>query len=158
VTRAVLLLAVVVAAGCSLGREEAEASRVDRCVDRLLSRATPETLTPERRAVAERYARETYCERFEREGWVNEDGTLSIDAHRWLVDGMRCAVGGDGEPDREVDCEELAERERDPMLDCALLHHVRDEEVQAYVREVERRRGVEPECDDGTPVDELGVG
>ncbi len=152
VTRALLLVvSLAITVGCSFA-DEREASRVDRCVDRLLSRAEPETLTAERRPVLERYARETYCERFDREGWVYADGTLSIDVHRWLTAGGSedCEGAEAGKPPRDVPCPP------DPMLECALLHHVPKAEVQAYLRELQRTRKVE--CDDGTPLDELGVG
>jgi hypothetical protein len=153
---AALASLAALAAGCSLGGE-AEASRVDRCVDRVLTRVDPEHLTPRHRPVTERYVRKTYCERFAQEGWVNDDGTLSIDAHRWLLSAGEtdCEVAVEpGEPPSDAPCPEQPE----PTLECALLHHVPKEEVRPYLREVERERRVPVRCDDGTPLEELGVG
>lgn len=156
----VLALLSVVAVGCSFGGDGAEASRSDRCVDRFMQRVEPGRDDDEQRPVIERYVRVTYCDRFAREGWVYEDGTLSIDAQRWLVDGVACSAGdgetGDGETLRGEECQRLAAEGGDPTIDCALLHHVRKGEVQAYLRDLQRRRPVE--CDDGTPLDELGAG
>ena len=158
-TRALLAgVCVLAAAGCSLGDEPSASQRVDRCVERLLSRASPEDLAAERRPFAERYVRETYCERFQREGWVYDDGTLSIDAHRWAVGGgeSECAVAVEpGEPPSDEPCPESEQPAFDPMLDCALLHHVPRSEVEAYVAELPRRHALV--CDDGTPLDELGA-
>lgn len=98
-----------------------------------------------------RYARDTYCSRFEQNGWVYEDGALSIDAQVWLDEGASCATAGEGEPAQTVPCAE----ETDGRLDCALLHHVREDEVREYVEGLQLRGRVE--CDDGTPVDGLGV-
>jgi hypothetical protein len=41
------------------------------------------------------------------------------------------------------------------ILDCALLHHVRRSEVRDYVERLQREGAVE--CDDGAPLDDLGV-
>ena len=51
-------------------------------------------------------------------------------------------------------CSELPD-EASVVLDCAVLHVVRREEVQQYVRELERDREVS--CDDGTPLERLGA-
>lgn len=131
---------------------DAAAARIESCVDRLLRRATtPEAYEDE----ARRYARDTYCARFEENGWIYDDGVLSIGAHAWLEEGGTCATGSEGQPIRTVPCEEL-----DPpgtrRVVCALLHHVRRSEVQEYVERLQRKRSV-IECDDGTPVEELGV-
>jgi hypothetical protein len=41
------------------------------------------------------------------------------------------------------------------VLDCALLHHVRAGEVRDYLERLRLESAVQ--CDDGTPLDELGV-
>jgi hypothetical protein len=144
-----LAAALLVAAGC--GADEHESSgRLERCVDRLLSRSDSTAADEER---VREYARTTYCERFDADGWVHEDGTLSIDAQHWLDRSGTCATGTEGEPTRTVPCEE--HRRNDPILDCALLHHVRVSEVRTYLEQLDRT--VPVRCDDGTPVDELGV-
>jgi hypothetical protein len=120
---AFVVMAVLVLAGC--GGE----SRVDACADRMLERVRPADVRNVGEDDLRRYVETTYCERFADNGWVHEDGSLKLDAYRWGSSG--------GE---------------DPVLDCALLHHVRRDEVQAYVRRLDR-----PECDDGTPVADLGA-
>ena len=133
------------------GHSAAADARIESCVDRFLRRATQDTDDD----VARRYVRDTYCARFERNGWIHDDGVLRIGAHTWAEEGATCATGSEGQPPRTVPCEEL-----DPVgtrrLDCALLHHVRRSEVQEYVERLRLKRPVVA-CDDGTPVDELGV-
>ena len=120
----------------------AEASQptdgVEACVDRLLSRAEAKYREGPLRRQARRYARKTYCEPFARRGWVYRNGTLKIDAFRWLVSGR----GGPGLP------------KAGDTIDCALLHHVPKAEVQAFLDEVSARGA---HCDDGTPLAELGA-
>ncbi len=144
---ATAFVAAAVLGACGSGGGEA---RVERCVDRLLSAAPNDV----RSDGARRYARETYCERFERNGWVHADGALRIAAHTWLETSGTCAVGSEGEPTRTVPCEDV----RDPgprRLECGLLRHVRQSEVRDYVARL-RREG-EAACDDGTALDTLGV-
>ena len=69
---------LVALAGC--GSNAGESSRADRCTDRLLAGV-------ESTRAARRYVRNTYCELFASRGWVYEDGALSVDAQRWLVEG-----------------------------------------------------------------------
>jgi hypothetical protein len=117
----------------------------------LLSRATAQDANDEG---ARRYARDVYCARFERRGWIYEDGALRIAAHIWLEEAATCAAGSEGEPTRTVPCEE--ERHISGWrLECAILHHVRRSEVTDYVAQLQREGAVE--CDDGTPLDKLGV-
>jgi hypothetical protein len=142
----VLLAAALGACGSSSGEP-----RVERCVDRLLGDADPRDA---RADAGRRYVRETYCERFGRNGWIYEDGALSIAAHTWLEEGGTCETGMAGEPARTVPCDEI--REPGPeRLECGLLRHVRRIEVRDYVER--RRREGAVECDDGTPLDGLGV-
>jgi hypothetical protein len=142
-------LALVAAALSGCGSSGGE-PRVERCVDRLLS-GTP---SDARSDGARRYVRETYCERFERSGWVYADGALSIRAHTWLEIGGMCAAGGEGTPTRTVPCEDV--RESGPRrLDCGLLRHVRRAEVRSYLERQRREQGAV--CDDGTALDTLGV-
>ena len=128
----------------------ASRARIERCVDRLLSRAR---LDDEDEESTREYARRTYCARFERNGWIYSDGALSVAAQMWLEAGGTCATASTGKPVRTVPCEDVGARLR--TLDCALLHHVRRSEVRKYLAQLERKRPVE--CDDGTPLDELGV-
>ena len=151
------LLAVV--AGCGgdddAGRAAAPASSsggVEKCVDRFLARVDPEVEADAGAEALRAYIEETYCGTFARRGWVYDDGALSIEAHRWLEGGSADECGestADGTT-KTVPCED-----DDGVIDCALLHHVRRSEVEAYVAEAARTGEVE--CDDGTPVDELGV-
>jgi hypothetical protein len=160
---ALLLAAALSACGSSSGEARddapsadrdsaAAAARIESCVDRLLEHAT--TLDPKEGDIR-RYARDTYCARFEENGWIYDDGVLRIGAQAWLEAGASCATGSEGEPTRTLPCEEL-----DPpgtrRLDCALLHHTRMSEVKEYVERLQRTRPV-IECDDGTPVEDLGV-
>lgn len=160
------ILAVLVLAACSSnsgeasrdgGDDEAAAapeSRIERCVERFVSRIRFEQFPRLTREQARRYAERAYCARFEERGWVYEDGTLSIDVY--ADDGSEeCAVAEPGKPARTLSCDELAERVE--VLDCAILHLVRRSEVQRYLAELKRRHDV-VECDDGTPLDELGAG
>jgi hypothetical protein len=129
----------------------AAAARIERCVDRLLQRAATQDADD---VSARHYVRSTYCVRFESNGWVYDDGALKIKAHTWLEEGGTCATAEPGEPPRTVPCAELD----DPgarRLDCALLHHVRRSEVQAYVEGLQRKGTVE--CDDGTSLERLGI-
>jgi hypothetical protein len=140
---------VLAVTGCGSSNENAG---VDRCVDRMLSRSEVGAADEES---ARSYVRRTYCERFEGNGWVDDDGVLSIAAQRWLDDSGTCEAGGEGQPSRTVPCEEFEEPPALRHVNCALLHHVRRSEVRAYV--AERQREGPFACDDGTPLAELGV-
>jgi hypothetical protein len=112
------------------------------------------TQTAADKEAARRYARNTYCARFEHKGWVYEDGALSIAVQTWLEKGARCATGGEGVPARPVPCKpELRGGVR--VLECALLHSVRRSEVRDYIDRLRTNGAVE--CNDGTALDELGV-
>jgi hypothetical protein len=125
---------------------------VDRCSDRLLARAEADELPDAEREELRGYAETTYCARFAERGWVYEDGTLSIAAHEWLeAGGEEACARGTETGEKTVPCE----ADEDPILDCALLHHVPRNEVREYVEDL-RRRIPDVECDDGTPLDELG--
>jgi len=133
-------------------RSPAATIRIERCVDRLLQAAT----TPEAsKEEARRYVRTTYCARFEKEGWIYEDGALSIAAQRWLDEGARCARSGEGEPTRTVSCEEERLAAGDRTIDCALLRVVRRSEVRAYIERIRSSGAVE--CEDGSALAELGI-
>jgi hypothetical protein len=160
----VVLAVALVVAGCGSSGESGEnaassgeastaaAPRVEKCVERLLARATSDALTE---TEVRRYIEGTYCSPFEREGWVYEDGTLSIAAYLFLARGSseECATAEVGEGET-VPCGELP-GDGPVVLDCAVLHAVRREEAQQYVRELERHREVS--CDDGTPLERLGA-
>ena len=101
-----------------------------------------------------RYARVTYCGRFEKKGWVYEDGALRIAAQTWLDEGRTCATGREGEPARTVPCEP-ERRGGVRIIECALLRVVRRSEVVAYIAQLRKSEPVA--CDDGTAIGELGV-
>src|SRR5215218_6836496 len=139
----VVLAVFLIAAGCgssgesggdaasSGGASSAAALRVEKCVERFLARATSDD------AAVRHYAEDTYCSPFEREGWVYEDGTLSIAAYLFVARGYseECASSDGGEGDT-VPCPD----DEPVVLDCGVLHLVRRGEVQQYVRELERHR------------------
>ena len=149
--RLALAASLLVAAGCGSGANggaDAAASRIERCVERFLERAADLDEGDVRR-----YVESTYCGPFERQGWIYQDGTLSIAAH---VEGaaeecVRAEAGGEAET---VPCEEV-EAGGPLELDCAILHFVPKDEVREYLEELEPGREVS--CDDGTPLDELGA-
>jgi hypothetical protein len=124
------------------------ASRIERCVDRLLRQATTQTAAGEE--AVRRYARTTYCARFEENGWIYEDGAVSIAAQTWLDNGATCARSSEGQPARTVPCE--VDR---TALDCALLRIVRRSQVRKYIHRLETNGAVK--CADGTALDKLGV-
>jgi len=138
---ATALLAVLAGCGSDTGAE----SRVDRCVERLLSNAKVDP-TDEARA----YVHRTYCGPFASRGWVYGDGALAIGAQTWLEESgsEECATAGEDGQSVTIPCED-----RSRTIDCAMLRHVRRSEVRAYV--AQPRDDVE--CDDGTPVEQLGV-
>ncbi len=140
----VLALAALGAiAGCGGGSKST--TREDRCVERMVARAEVKG----HRSEVEAYARRTYCGPFAARGWVYADGTLSIDAQEWLVKGGTCATSENGQM-RTVPCEEL--NAQSTTIDCGMLHYVRRSEVQAYLRRVGATQ-----CEDGTPLAELGA-
>jgi hypothetical protein len=161
---AVLILAATVS-GCGSGNggrraetpssvptSSAANSRVERCVDRLLEHSRTQDVPD--KEVARRYARRTYCARFEEEDWVYEDGALRIAAQTWLEHGGTCATGGAGEPTKTVPC--APERRGGVrIVECALLRIVRRSEVSDYIEQLRAKGPVE--CDDGTAISELGV-
>jgi hypothetical protein len=159
-----LLIFVATATACGSGTSERRgvtltspspspvaASRIKRCVDRLLQNATQNVAD---KGAARRYVRNTYCARFEEKGWIYDDGALRILAQFWLDKGGRCESGAEGEATKTVPCEgSLNGGVR--TLDCALVHVVRKSEVRMYI---DRLRTSGPvECDDGTALDDLGV-
>jgi hypothetical protein len=150
-----LAIAVLLAlAGCSFGERKAAqadspvASRVERCTQHMLDRVGGG-------AEVRSYVERTYCGPFARKGWVYADGTMSINAHLYLLNGNACSEMV-GTPDGQmttVPCDPRAAM-LDP-LECAVLHYVRRDEVRAYIRKLERSQSVS--CDDGTPLDKLGT-
>ena len=127
-------------------------SRTDRCVDRLLERTA--TQGAAEKEAARLYARNTYCVRFEQNGWIYDDGALSIAAQTWLERGGKCATASEGQPATTVSCAP------EPsggvlVLDCALLRVVRRSEVRDYIKRLQKSGPVR--CDDGAALNELGV-
>jgi hypothetical protein len=145
---AVLLLAATLSA-CSSGKAS---SRVERCVDRLMQHASTQGLP--NKEVARSYVRRTYCARFERKGWVYEDGALRIAAQSWLEHGSSCATASPGEPARTVPCEP-ERRGGARIIECALLRVTRRSEVRDYIEQLRTKGPVK--CDDGTAISDLGV-
>jgi hypothetical protein len=133
-------------------RSPAAMSRIEGCVDWLLQAATTRGGSEEE---VRRYVRNTYCARFERKGWIYEDGALGIAAQRWLDEGARCARAGEGEPTRTVSCEEERRAAGDRTIYCGLLRVVRRSEARDYIERI-RSNGAR-ECDDGSALDELGI-
>ena len=84
------------------GTSAAAIARIERCVDRLLQNATAQDASEED---LRRYTRDTYCARFERSGWIYEDGAMSIEAYIWLEESGTC-VASEGDPPSTVPCEE----------------------------------------------------
>jgi len=142
-------------AGQANGDEDPAAvtSRVERCTDRFMRRVSAEDSTDQVR----RYARRTYCEPFDERGWIHKNGTLSIDAYRYVTSSgtsSTCAMSTPGQPAQTVPCKEL-ETGGPLFLDCAILHMVPRTEVRTYVAKLQRSRDVR--CDDDTPLSELGA-
>ena len=149
---------LALASGCSSGKPEtsvaerrAGSDRVERCVERFVERATAIGNAGDQPGLRA-YARRAYCEPFDARGWVHDDGALTIEA--FTQSGQaECATEQTGEPARTVPCESLEPADVRPVFDCGLLHLVRRDDVRAYVDRLPQR----PQCDDGTPVEELGV-
>jgi hypothetical protein len=162
----VIALFAVVLAGCggtgasgSEGtatdqRSVAANERVERCTERFLERVEGSDAVKDE---ARRYVEVTYCAPFAERGWVYEDGTLSIAAHSWLIEGSseECASAGDDEPVQTAPCDQLEPTDGTQVIDCAILQQVRRSEVRDYVEQLKRIHEVE--CDDGTPLAQLGA-
>lgn len=146
---ALVLLGVVALTGCGSTDKSAagESPLVAQCVHRMLERAEGKP----KRLVSD-YVRRTYCEPFAKRGWVHPDGTISIRAHEWLLGAGNCETV---EGTTTMPCDSRAMHEA-PLLECGLLHFVRRSEVRVYLADLQRRRG-KVSCDDGTPLDKLGV-
>jgi hypothetical protein len=134
-------------------------SPVERCTERLLRTAEADELSEAEKEGVRRYIERTYCAPFAERGWVYDDGTLSIEAHKWLEEGgeEECVSATEpGQPAKTVPCEQLDERGSKMIGDCVLLLHVRRSEVRDYLEQLRRRHG-DVECEDGTPLAELGA-
>jgi hypothetical protein len=145
------MLFAAVLAGCGTSDSAQRDAHVNKCAERLLSRST----TSGDGEAVRRYVEDTYCTRFERHGWIYDDGALSIGAQKWLDNAGTCTKISSDEPARTVPCEKADRETATGTIDCALLHHIRRAEVVTYVAELQRDGDVH--CDDGTPLDELGV-
>jgi hypothetical protein len=154
----VTVAAALLLAGCGSagGHSQELAAATERCTDRFLATAKPASsatsLDPQR------YVERTYCGPFAREGWVYDDGALSIEAHEWLIKGYTssrgCAVASPpGSTTETTPCQ--PGHETGAPLECAILHVVRKREVEEYVARLRKHGTVA--CDDGTSLDELGV-
>jgi hypothetical protein len=139
------------AASTSTGGD-ASRSRVERCVDRLME-WNASGVNAGINAQARRYVRDTYCARFDENGWVYADGALSIEAQKWLDAGATCAASQAGDPGTTAPCTTTEAGAQ--VLDCALLHIVRRNEVRGYIDRLKTNGSVE--CDDGTAPDDLGI-
>jgi hypothetical protein len=146
----VLVFVMLLLSGCGTERSSTAESRIERCIDRLVQHADTRKLSVE---VLRRYARNAYCARFEQRGWIYDDGALSIRVQTVMKGHEACAVARPGESPRTVPCQELSQGRT--RIECALLRYVRRSEVTAYLERLESKGGVE--CDDGTPLSELGV-
>lgn len=137
-----------VEASCHL--DEETAGRIERCTERFLSRSDGGGS-----ATVSSYIQRSYCEPFTRKGWVYYDGALKIDAHLYILSSGSCesATSTPGGQTTTLPCDPRAAL-LDP-LECAVLHYVRRDEVRAYIRKLERSQRLR--CDDGTPLDKLGV-
>jgi hypothetical protein len=140
----VLVAVPLLLAACSSG--STSSSRADRCVERMLTRATVHGNRSEVKA----YLRGTYCDRFAANGWVYADGALSIDAQNWLVHGYTCERSQTGQRTRTVPCDDI--NGESATIECGMLHFVRRAEVREYLLHVKATH-----CDDGTPFAELGA-
>ena len=161
---AVLILAATVSAcgsgnsgrragtASSLHASAAATSSLERCIDRLLQHARTQDLPS--KEIARRYVRRMYCARFDEEGWVFEDGALSIAAQAWLEHGGTCTTGRAGEPTKTVPCQPVR-RGGVRIIECALLRVIRRSEVRDYIEQLRTMGPVA--CDDGTAISELGV-
>jgi hypothetical protein len=136
--------------GCGTARSSTAEGRIERCVDRLIQHADTRKLSVE---VLRRYARTAYCARFEQRGWIYDDGALSIRVQTAIKGQEACSIARPGESPQTVPCQELSQGRT--RIECALLRYVRRSEVTAYLERLESKGGVE--CDDGTPLSELGV-
>jgi len=125
--------------------------RVERCVDRLIAGIN---VASAGREFVRGYARDTYCNRFEQQGWIYPDGALKLAAQLWLQNAGRCAEGVAGQPAKVEPCK-LERRGGVLTLDCGLLRIVKRSEVRDYVRLLEA--GGPVQCDDGTALAKLGV-
>src|SRR2546423_1278410 len=101
-----------------------------------------------------RYARETYCNRFQQKGWIYRDGALKLAAQLWLQNGGTCAEGVAGQPAKVVPCK--LERGGGVLtLDCGLLRVVRRSEVRSYLRRLQV--GGPVACEGAIPLARLGI-
>lgn len=95
-----LLLLVAALSACGAGSHETPdgalsterdsagaAARIEGCVDRFLLRATTQGANED---ATRRYVRDTYCAKFEKSGWIYDDGVLRIGAQTWLEEGATC--------------------------------------------------------------------
>lgn len=152
-TRRIVAAGLLAASLAGCGQNEASpAERVERCVDRLVESIPPTEGTSEDEL--RQYVELAYCGQFEQSGLVYDDGALEIGAQEWLDRSgtEECATAGSEGSSTTIPCEE---RQGGRTIECALLRHVRKREAQEYLDDL-RARG-EIECDDGTPLAELGV-
>ena len=148
------LVSALALAGCGSSGSDAGqvAKAAGKCTDRFFRAVKPGTSQATETEIRH-YARVTYCEPFARKGWVYNDGSLSINAQRWLVRGGRCSTSAPGGASKTVPCRQL---DQSPVIDCGILHFVRRGEVQKYIAALRRHNG-DVRCDDGTPPAALGV-
>lgn len=147
-----IVLLTAVLAGCGTHVASQRDAHINKCVDRFMRRATTNGASEQEVRL---YAKNTYCAPFERNGWVYDDGALNISAQKWLDNGGTCSTSSSDQPMQTVPCEPA---NRDPAtgaINCALLHNVRHAEVVTYVATLRRVGAVH--CEDGTPLDALGV-
>lgn len=145
---AVVIAALLALTACGSGAKKSTApsNASERCTERMLAR-----VKGDRGPMVRSYVERTYCNRFAHNGWVYPDGTLSIKAHIWLMNGYACSSGSAGGGQTTT---EPCKPSYDP-LECGLLHFVRKSEAQAYIHELQKAHRVT--CDDGTPLSDLGA-
>jgi hypothetical protein len=142
---ALLLTACSSGEGTKAAADATSSSRSKQCTERILA-----GIKRDRSPMVRSYIQRTYCDRFAKQGWVYEDGTLSIKAQLWVMHGYTCSEANSDQPAVTVPCKPSF----DP-LECALLHFVRRAEAQAYIHQLTKSHHVT--CDDGTPLDKLGA-
>ena len=80
----VLLAIALLLTACGAGEGKKATADAKQCTDRMLA-----GIEGDHGPMVRSYVQRTYCDRFAKRGWVYEDGMLSIEAHLWLMHGMR---------------------------------------------------------------------
>lgn len=134
------------------GGSAASERRIAKCTERMVRRVDLARNPTLSESVARQYVERSYCEPFDKRGWIYPDGTFKLAAY---LRSYSCAMGEPGQASHRAPCKSLDNRAGTVLLDCGFLRFVRKSDAQRYIASLTRPSAVK--CDNGMPLAHVGA-